>query len=59
MTRQERGLIAQSAKWCRRRRRLILTCWLLALLVITATSHAAGISYPTKFSLPNSPSTKP
>ncbi len=51
--------MAQSAKWCRRRRRLILTCWLLALLVITATSHAAGISYPTKFSLPNSPSTKP
>jgi putative drug exporter of the RND superfamily len=45
-------------RWCFRHRRLVLAGWLLALLVITAVSRVAGISYATSFSLPNSGSTQ-
>ena len=47
---EKRLLMAGFARWCFRRR------WLLALVLSTAVSQAVGISYATKFSLPNSPS---
>jgi putative drug exporter of the RND superfamily len=46
------------ARWCFRHRRLVLAGWLLALVVITAVSRVAGISYATSFSLPSSGSTR-
>jgi len=48
--------MAGFARWCFRRRRLVFAGWLLALVLFTALSQAVGISYATKFSLPNSPS---
>jgi hypothetical protein len=39
-------------------RRVAIAGWLLALIALTAVSQAAGISYATKLSLPNSPSTQ-
>ena len=50
--------MAGLARWCFRRRRLVLAGWLLALVALTAACQAAGISYATKFSLPDSPSTE-
>jgi RND superfamily putative drug exporter len=46
------------ARWCFRRRWLVLASWVLALVALTAVSHAAGLSYATKFALPDSPSTQ-
>ena len=46
------------ARWCFRRRWLVLAGWVLALVLLTAMSRAAGISYATKYALPNSPSAK-
>jgi putative drug exporter of the RND superfamily len=44
------------ARWCFRRRRLVLAGWVLALVLLTAVSRAAGISYSTNIDLPDSPS---
>ena len=46
------------ARWCFRHRRLVFAGWVVALTVLTAVSQAVGISYSTKYSLPNSPSTQ-
>ena len=56
--RDKESLIAGLAGWGFRRRRTVLTGWLLALVLLTAASHVAGISYSTKITLPNSPSTQ-
>ena len=50
--------MARLARWCFRHRRLVLAGWLLALLLLTAVSRAAGINYATNVTLPNSPSTQ-
>jgi RND superfamily putative drug exporter len=44
------------ARWCFRHRRLVLAGWVLALILLTLVSRAAGISYATNVTLPNSPS---
>jgi putative drug exporter of the RND superfamily len=44
------------ARWCFRRRWLVLAGWVLALVLLTAVSQAAGSSFTTKYTLPNSPS---
>jgi putative drug exporter of the RND superfamily len=46
------------ARWCFRRRWLVLAGWVLALVLLTAVSRAAGISYATTYTLPDSPSTQ-
>jgi len=46
------------ARWCFRHRKLVLSGWILALIVVTVVSRVAGISYATSFSLPNSGSTQ-
>jgi putative drug exporter of the RND superfamily len=46
------------ARWCFRRRRLVFAGWVLALVLLTVVSRAAGISYATKYTLPSSPSTE-
>jgi len=46
------------ARWCFRNRWFVLAGWVLVLVLITVVSQAAGISYATKYSLPNSPSTQ-
>jgi len=43
---------------CIRRHRLVLAGWLLALVLLSVVSQAAGISYANKFTVPNSPSTQ-
>lgn len=43
------------ARWCFRRRWLVLAGWLAGLVLLTPVSRAAGISY-ANVSLPNSPS---
>jgi RND superfamily putative drug exporter len=48
--------MAGLARWCFRHRRFVFTGWVLALVLLTVVSRAAGISYATKYSLPNSPS---
>jgi putative drug exporter of the RND superfamily len=48
--------MAGLARWCFRHRRLVLAGWLVALVVLTVVSRAAGISYATKYTLPSSPS---
>jgi len=50
--------IVGTARWCFRRRRLVLAGWLLALVILTALSQAVGISYATTYNRPNSPSTR-
>ena len=52
------ALMAGLARWCVRRRRLAVAGWLLTLVVLTVVSQMAGISYATRFSLPNSPATQ-
>jgi putative drug exporter of the RND superfamily len=44
------------ARWCFRRRWLVFAGWVLALVLLTAMSRAAGISYSTNIALTNSPS---
>jgi RND superfamily putative drug exporter len=44
------------ARCCLRRRRVVLAAWVLALVLLTAVSRAAGISYASTVALPNSPS---
>jgi len=44
------------ARWCFRRRWLVLVGWVLALVLLTVLSRAAGSSFTTKYTLPNSPS---
>jgi putative drug exporter of the RND superfamily len=46
------------ARWCFRRRRLVFAGWLVALVLLTAASQAAGMRYATKYTLPDSPSTQ-
>jgi putative drug exporter of the RND superfamily len=46
------------ARWCLRRRWLVLAGWLLALVLLTIISQRAGISYTTRYTLPDSPSTQ-
>jgi putative drug exporter of the RND superfamily len=46
------------ARWCFRRRRLVLAGWLIALVGLAAAGHAAGMRYATKYTLPDSPSTR-
>jgi putative drug exporter of the RND superfamily len=53
-----RRLMANLARWCFRRRNLVLAGWLLALVLFTALSQAVGISYATTYNIPNSPSTR-
>jgi putative drug exporter of the RND superfamily len=48
--------MASLARWCFRHRRLVLAGWVLALILFTAVSQAAGISYSTNYTLPDSPS---
>jgi putative drug exporter of the RND superfamily len=50
--------MAVLARWCFRRRRLVLAGWVLALILLTVVSRAAGISYSASVTLPNSPSTQ-
>ena len=50
--------MARVARWCFRHRRLVFAAWLLALVLFTAASQAAGIKYATNVTLPNSPSTQ-
>ena len=50
--------MARLARWCFRHRRLVLAGWVLALVLLAAVSQAAGISYATTVTLPNSPSTQ-
>jgi RND superfamily putative drug exporter len=50
--------MAGLARWCFRHRKLVSGGWLLALIVLTVISRAAGISYATQFTLPDSPSTQ-
>jgi putative drug exporter of the RND superfamily len=44
------------ARWCFRRRWLVMAGWVLALVLLTAVSRAAGSDFTTKYTLPNSPS---
>ena len=50
--------MAGLARWCVRHRRLVLVGWLAALVVLTVVSRSAGITYATKYTLPDSPSTR-
>ncbi len=50
--------MADLARWCFRHRKLVSGGWLLALIVLTVISRAAGISYATQLTLPDSPSTR-
>jgi putative drug exporter of the RND superfamily len=50
--------MARLAHGCFRHRRLVFTGWVLALIVFTVVSQAVGISYSTKYSPPDSPSTQ-
>ncbi|HEY6469985.1 MAG TPA: MMPL family transporter [Candidatus Dormibacteraeota bacterium] len=49
--------MARLGRWCFRRRRLVLAGWVLALVVVTALSQVVGITYDTRYALPDSPST--
>jgi putative drug exporter of the RND superfamily len=44
------------ARWCFRRRRLVFAGWVLALVLLTVVSRAAGINYSASVTLPDSPS---
>ncbi len=46
------------ARWCFRRRRLVLAGWLIALVGLAAAGHAAGMRYATKYTLPDTPSAR-
>ena len=48
--------MAPLARWCFRHRRAVLAGWLVALVLFTVASRAAGISYSTSVAPPNSPS---
>ena len=46
------------ARFCFRRRRLVVLCWLLALVSMSVASRAVGTNYSNSFSLPDTESTR-
>ncbi|MGH9043923.1 MAG: MMPL family transporter [Acidimicrobiales bacterium] len=46
------------ARWCFRRRRLVLALWLIALVCIAGINRSVGSSYSNNFSFPSTDSTK-
>jgi RND superfamily putative drug exporter len=48
--------MARLARWCFEHRRRVVAAWLLALVVVAGVSVAAGTSFNTNFSLPNTDS---
>jgi RND superfamily putative drug exporter len=48
--------MARLARWCFEHRRRVVAAWLLALVVATGVSVAAGTSFNTNFSLPGTDS---
>ncbi len=55
---RRRVLIAGSARWCFRHRKLVLAGWVLALVLFTVVGQAAGISYSAGVTPPDSPSSQ-
>lgn len=46
------------ARWCARHRKLVLAVWLAALILFGALDRSVGSNFQTKFSLPNTESTR-
>jgi RND superfamily putative drug exporter len=46
------------ARFCYRRRRLVVACWVVALIGVNVLSGALGTNFSTSFSAPNTESTK-
>ena len=52
---RRRSLMTRFARWCFRRRRLVLAGWLIALVGLAAAGHAAGIGTPPSTPCPTRP----
>ena len=50
--------MAPLARWCFHHRRIVLSAWLLALVLMGGVSHAVGSSYANNFSFPSTDSSK-
>jgi RND superfamily putative drug exporter len=50
--------MATLARWCFRRRRLVLAGWLIALVVVAGIAHSVGSSFSNDFSLPSTDSSR-
>ena len=50
--------MAPLARWCFHHRRIVLSAWLFALVLIWGVSHAVGSSYANNFSFPSTDSSK-
>jgi putative drug exporter of the RND superfamily len=50
--------VAGLARWCFRRRRIVLAAWLLALILIGGIARSAGSTYATNFSFPATDSSR-
>jgi RND superfamily putative drug exporter len=46
------------ARWCVRRRRLVVLFWVVGVIVVTVLSRVAGSAYSNSFSLPKTQSTE-
>ncbi|MDA8291576.1 MAG: MMPL family transporter [Actinomycetota bacterium] len=50
--------MAALARWCFRRRALVLVAWLVALVVVGGIAHSVGSTYTNNFSFPSTDSSK-
>jgi putative drug exporter of the RND superfamily len=50
--------LSSLARWCVRRRRLVVLFWVAAVIVVTLISRSVGSEYSNSFSLPNTQSTE-
>jgi RND superfamily putative drug exporter len=48
--------MARMARWCFEHRRKVVVAWLLALVIVVGVGRAAGSSFSSNFSLPNTDS---
>jgi putative drug exporter of the RND superfamily len=50
--------MAALARWCFRRRRIVLAAWLIALVVVAGVAHSVGSTFSNNFSFPSTDSSK-
>ncbi len=50
--------MASLARWCFRHRRIVLSAWLVALIVVGTIAHGVGSTYSNNFSFPSTDSQK-
>src|SRR5487761_1802889 len=57
-TQRRTFLMATLARWCFRRRSLVLAAWLIALVLVAGIAKSVGSNYSNNFSFPSTDSSR-